>query len=378
MFTPINQKRLTNVAVVRLKHDGKRFEIACYQNKVLDWRNGIETDLHEVLQSTTVFTNVSKGLVASQADIDSFNVGGHSEEVCRLILKRGDLQVSDKERKAQQDQLLKEVATVIANKCINIDTNRPFPISLVEHSLRQVHFSLSLSRSAKQQALEAIKLLKDQGVLNLARAQMRILITFPAKTAKKTKTVIAALVEKVEDEKWLAQDMQLTVLVDPGNFRKLEEALGAECKGQGRVEILEMSEANTAEAEIEALETKTVNSHAHILSSVLLTTSGQLITQESVLATSASAAETKSASTLFDPSMLEETEEEKIVKKAQKAAKKVRKKEKKMMKKRKRKVTKAAEAGMLVINPDSLNKFTVSFAPSGWRCGKWGRFESPE
>jgi len=39
IFTPTNQIRLTNVAIVRLKKAGKRFEIACYKNKVLSWRN---------------------------------------------------------------------------------------------------------------------------------------------------------------------------------------------------------------------------------------------------------------------------------------------------------------------------------------------------
>lgn len=36
--TPVNQKRLTNVAIVRLKKGGKRFEIACYPNKVQEWK----------------------------------------------------------------------------------------------------------------------------------------------------------------------------------------------------------------------------------------------------------------------------------------------------------------------------------------------------
>ena len=36
--TPTNQKLLTNVAVVRMKKAGKRFEIACYKNKVMSWR----------------------------------------------------------------------------------------------------------------------------------------------------------------------------------------------------------------------------------------------------------------------------------------------------------------------------------------------------
>jgi hypothetical protein len=43
--TPTNQKLLTNVAVVRMKKGGKRFEIACYRNKVLSWRQGTEKDL---------------------------------------------------------------------------------------------------------------------------------------------------------------------------------------------------------------------------------------------------------------------------------------------------------------------------------------------
>jgi hypothetical protein len=38
---PTGQKRLTNIAVVRLKKNGKRFEIACYRNKVSDWRAGM-------------------------------------------------------------------------------------------------------------------------------------------------------------------------------------------------------------------------------------------------------------------------------------------------------------------------------------------------
>lgn len=37
--TPTNVKLLTNVAVVRMKKCGKRFEIACYKNKVISWRN---------------------------------------------------------------------------------------------------------------------------------------------------------------------------------------------------------------------------------------------------------------------------------------------------------------------------------------------------
>lgn len=66
IFTPQNRIQLTNVAIVRLKKGGNRFEIACYKNKVVSWRNKVDTDLDDVLQSHTVFTNVSKGQTAKK------------------------------------------------------------------------------------------------------------------------------------------------------------------------------------------------------------------------------------------------------------------------------------------------------------------------
>jgi ribosome maturation protein Sdo1 len=41
----VGQKRLTNVAVVRYKKHGRRFEIVCYKNKVVNWRNGVYVPL---------------------------------------------------------------------------------------------------------------------------------------------------------------------------------------------------------------------------------------------------------------------------------------------------------------------------------------------
>ena len=69
LVQPVGQKRLTNVAVVRLRKHGQRFEIACFPNKVLSWRARVEKDLDEVLQSHTVYSNVSKGVLAKSKDL---------------------------------------------------------------------------------------------------------------------------------------------------------------------------------------------------------------------------------------------------------------------------------------------------------------------
>lgn len=66
---PVTQVRLTNVAIVKLKKAGKRFEIACYKNMALNWRNGVETDIGEVLQTDSVFANVSKVSLPQGAEL---------------------------------------------------------------------------------------------------------------------------------------------------------------------------------------------------------------------------------------------------------------------------------------------------------------------
>lgn len=63
-------------------------------------------------------------------------------------------QVSEKERKLQYDTLFKDIASVLVAKCVNSETNRPYTISMLERSLKEIHFAVDPKRGAKQQALE--------------------------------------------------------------------------------------------------------------------------------------------------------------------------------------------------------------------------------
>ena len=96
---PTGIKKLTNIAVVRLKKAGVRFEIACYKNTVVAWRDKFERDIDNVLQTTQVYNNVSKGIFAKEEDL--LKAFGTTDEakICALILEAGELQVSEKERK---------------------------------------------------------------------------------------------------------------------------------------------------------------------------------------------------------------------------------------------------------------------------------------
>lgn len=97
--------KLANVSIVKYKSNGKRFEIACYPNKVLEWRKGTEKDLDNVLQIQSIFANVSKGQLASGSDLEVAFKGVAQDKVILIvisslfkILEKGELQVGEKER----------------------------------------------------------------------------------------------------------------------------------------------------------------------------------------------------------------------------------------------------------------------------------------
>ena len=70
------------------------------------------------------------------------------------ILDKGELQVSDKERQQQLENSFKEIATIVADKCVNPETKRPYTVTMIEQAMKDVHYSINPTKNSKQQALE--------------------------------------------------------------------------------------------------------------------------------------------------------------------------------------------------------------------------------
>jgi ribosome maturation protein SDO1 len=246
IFQPSGQIKLTNVSIVRLKRGGKRFEIACYKNKVVEWRNGVEKDLDNVLQMRTVFINVSKGSLASKDDIRKAFNDISDDEIILEILKKGELQVSSLERASQTSSLLKDIITIITEKTVNPATKRPYTFTIIEKAIEKLHYSIQRNKNAKQQALEIVKQLKEQNILPISRAQMRICIYIPSlKIGKIIKEKLSGLPsltcvsESFDDD---MNEVQIELLIDPGQFRIITDLVIEDAKGKGRVDILSLSE----------------------------------------------------------------------------------------------------------------------------------------
>ncbi|XP_050364222.1 uncharacterized protein LOC126782910 [Argentina anserina] len=233
---PIGQKRLTNVAVVRLKKRGNRFEIACYKNKVLSWRAGVEKDLDEVLQSKTVYSNVSKGVLAKSKDLIAAFGSDDQEKICLEILDKGELQIAGKERESQLSSQFRDIATIVMQKTYNPETRRPYTISLIERLMHEIHFNVDPHSGSKKQALEVIHELQKQ--FPIKRSPMRLRLKVPEQQ-------VSALMEKLTtwNASVVSQDTSGNLLsiiceLDPGFYRDCE---GLMMNLHGKYEVLALS-----------------------------------------------------------------------------------------------------------------------------------------
>ncbi|PAV21779.1 Shwachman-Bodian-diamond syndrome [Pyrrhoderma noxium] len=235
---PSGQIKLTNVSIVRLKKGGKRFEIACYKNKVQEWRKGVETNLDDVLQISAVYVNVSKGEQAKAGDLKKAFGNKPQDDIIKEILKGGELQVGEKEREHELGALRKDITHRVQESIVDPATQRPYSIALVEKALDEVGFSVDPAKNAKSQVLAAIKLLLEKSSLPVQRARMRVRITLPEEDAERLQDKIkevAAIVEDtgVHDKLW-----ESTLQIDPSQFRVYKELLDKECK-TGRLDVVD-------------------------------------------------------------------------------------------------------------------------------------------
>jgi ribosome maturation protein SDO1 len=243
---PVNQVRLTNVAVVRLARHGHRFEVACYRNKIVNYRQGTETDLSEVLQTTTVFTNVSKGQFAKSSLLQECFGTSDEEEVCRFILEKGEVQISDQERAVQLESMLREVASMVSEKCINPVNRRQYTMAQIREAMKSAGFMVHPTKNVKQQFLDCVRLLQEKEVLNIERAKMLLVIVLMPldeddNFANRRNAAVKLLTEAGVASahiKHATEENRLTFQADPSLYRKLE-SIAKDSSVKGRVEIIQ-------------------------------------------------------------------------------------------------------------------------------------------
>jgi hypothetical protein len=169
----------------------------------------------------------------------------------------------------------RDIATIVADKSVNPENNRCYTISMIQNAMKQIHYSVSLTKSAKQQALDVVKKLRQ--VMPIARANMLLRMFYPSSAEEALLSWLAAQKSLVAivakgsvksaqsgEASILNADIRLykrlfkrfmdllfymytIVSCVPDVFKQFEEIVREKTSGLGRLEVLQLRVASTSQ-----------------------------------------------------------------------------------------------------------------------------------
>lgn len=68
-------------------------------------------------------------------------------------MDKGELQIAGKERESQYSSQFRDIATIVMQKTINSETQRPYTITMIERLMHDIHFAVDPSSTSKKQVV---------------------------------------------------------------------------------------------------------------------------------------------------------------------------------------------------------------------------------
>jgi len=230
--------------LVRYQKRKKKFEIMTKQGAVTKFKEG-KLGFNNVCSTTTIFTNSKKGEQAKESDLMDVFETTNEEEVCKLILKMGTLQLTAKEREAKVQQKRQQILHHIHSNWEDPKSKLPHPMLRLENAFKASKCKVDVEGDAMKQAEDAVK--KMQGDLLFARiSQIQGTLTLEMKYIGVVEGMIRrfATVNKTDYE---GSNVVYQFECSRGNLEKFQGALFKPTDGNYKLILSGMDEALTKE-----------------------------------------------------------------------------------------------------------------------------------
>jgi len=193
-------KERISINYARLKKGGDTFEIDVDPDNALNFRHGKLDDVRDVLKAEKIFSDVKKGLLASEHKMKELFDTDDVLEVAKIILMQGDIQLTADYKQRLREERRKQIISIISRTGVDPRTNLPHPPARIESALDQTKVKIDEFKNAEEQIKEVSKALMVILPITFEVRQIEIEIP-PNYTGKAYATVKKSA--KVLKEEWL-------------------------------------------------------------------------------------------------------------------------------------------------------------------------------
>jgi ribosome maturation protein SDO1 len=239
---------MTQPQIVKYKAGKTTYEVLTKQGTVLKYRKKQIGSLDNVLMSEEVFKDYRKGERAGIAELKAAFGMDDMKQILATIIEKGDLQLTDAERKEILEKKRREIVNYIAKYYVDPKTKLPHPVVRIENALETLKIRIDPDIPADKQAHEIVK--KFPGVLAVKKIEIEGTITIPHAYIGACTNVMMQYV-KVISENYDEKGCEYKVTMIPGDYNALLAELNKITKGDFNFELDTTEMAATSEESTE-------------------------------------------------------------------------------------------------------------------------------
>ncbi len=229
-------REASKFTTVRLTIEGDHYEILVNPDSALSFKQGRNVEASSVIAVDEVYSDSNKGLRASSEKLKlHFGTDDHAKAALE-VLKRGELNLTQEQRKRLTDEKRKAVIAIISKNFVDPRTSLPHPPMRIEQAMQEARVVVDPFLDANEQTKAVIDKLRI--ILPLKSENVKLQVRVAAQYSGQTIGILKTFGE-IKKEDW-GSDGTLTAIVEipAGGQPGLLDRLGSTTKGAAQVSVV--------------------------------------------------------------------------------------------------------------------------------------------
>ncbi|NJE00586.1 ribosome assembly factor SBDS [Thermococcus sp. JdF3] len=223
--------------IARLKTHGETFEILVDPYLARDFKEGRDVPIEDVLATPYVFKDAHKGDKASEHEMEKIFGTSDPYEVAKVILRKGDVQLTAEQRRQMIEDKRRYIATVIHRHAVDPRTGFPHPVDRILRAMDEAGVHVDLFKDAEAQVPGVIKAIRP--LLPIKMEMKVIAVKVPGDYVGKAYGEIRKF-GKIKREEWGNDGSWMFLIEIPGGIEEeFYEKLNALTRGEAVTKLIE-------------------------------------------------------------------------------------------------------------------------------------------
>jgi ribosome maturation protein SDO1 len=229
-------KESSKFTTVRLTLEGEHYEILVNPDSALSFKQGRSVEPSQVIAVDEVYADSNKGLRASSEKLKKhFGTDDHAKAALE-VLKRGELNLTQEQRKRLTDEKRKAVVTMISKNFVDPRTSLPHPPVRIEQAMQDARVSIDPFRDANEQMKMVVEELRV--VLPLKSEKVKLQVKVAAQYAGQTIGILKNFGDIMKEDWGADGALSAIVEIPAGGQPGLLDRLGSTTKGAAQVSVV--------------------------------------------------------------------------------------------------------------------------------------------